>query len=401
MTTQRIPSSNRGLSVGGLIPIVALMGVLLTSVFLIKIRTVAGNEIGVLETWSDGVDATPLQPKTYVFMPGFNKAVYTYPTSGRVFVMNDKTNNAEPFAEGRRSDPLLVNSLDNQQVKFHIIVTWRVDPAHVVALHKNYRDNIEERLIRPEVVRAVSIRATIQNAIDLYSGAKLNDLRREVEAELIAVNGRMASNGVLVSSFVIEKPDFTNVEYVKAIEARQLAIATESQAREQTKANLALAESAKAAALKVQFETIVAAETSAKQNVIAQQANSDKATIATKADAINTITQQEAAARVVVINAKAEADRQVAISEATKQAELNRAVGIEAVGRAEAEAKRLLLSSYAVPGSDLYTRIQVAASLATSFAGVKGYLPQGVTYNTVSRDFDQGVSLLVAPTAAK
>ena len=100
-------------------------------------------------------------------------------------------------------------------------------------------------------------------------------------------------------------------------------------------------------------------------------------------------------AHVVVINAKAEAERNIAISEAQKQAEINRAVGIEAVGRAEAEAKKSMLTSYSVPGSDLYTRIQVASSLSASFANVKGYLPQNVTYNTVAENFDKGVSLLV------
>lgn len=36
-----------------------------------------------------------------------------------------------------------------------------------------------------------------------------------------------------------------------------------------------------------------------------------------------------------------------------------------------------------------------------SFAGVKGYLPQNVTYNTVAENFDKGVSLLVGPAPAK
>ena len=389
--------SNRGLSVAGLLAIVGIVGFLLASLLFVKIRTVEGNEIGVLETWSDGVSETPLTPKTYWFLPGFNKSVYTYPTSGQVFAMNDV---AEPFAAGRRVDVLEVNSLDNQKVQFHVIVTWRIDPAHVVALHKNYRSDIPERLIRPEIVNEVGIRATVQNAIDLYSGAKLNELREVVTKELRDPNGKLAQSGIIVDRFVIEKPKL-HPDYEKIIEQRQLAIATESQAKEQAKANQALADAAKVAALKQQYETLVAAETTAKQTVIAQQAESDKATIQTKADAINTITRQEAAARVVVITAKAEADRNVAISEAQKQAEINRSVGIEAVGKASAEANKLLLSSYSVPGSDLYTRIQVASSLATSFSGVKGYLPQGVTYNTVAENFDKGVSLLVGPTTAK
>ena len=391
--------SNRGLTIAGLLAIVAIIGTLIATVLFVKIRTVEGNEIGVLETWSEGVQKEPLAPKTYIFLPGFNKTVYTYTTSGQVFVMNDKSDKLEPFANGRRSDVLEVNSLDNQKVQFHVTVTWRINPSHVVELHKNYRNNIEERLIRPEVVNAVGIRATLQDAINLYSGPKLNELREVVTNELRDTKGKLAMSGVIVDKFVIEKPKL-NPEYEKIIEQRQLAIATETQAKEQAKANQAIADAAKVAALKQQYETLVAAETSAKQMVISQQAESDKATIQTKANALNTVTQQEAEAQVVVIKAKAEADRNIAISEAMKTAEINRAVGIEAVGKATAESNKLLLSSYSVPGSDLYTRIQVASSLATSFAGVKGYLPQGVSYNLVAENFDKGVSLLVNPTTA-
>jgi len=392
-TRQSIPSSIRGLTVGGLLAIVALVAVLFIGFFLVKIRTVEGNEVGVEETWSDGVLPEPLVPKTYVFFPGYNKTVYTYPISGRVFVMNDKTDTQEPFAEGRRSDALVVNSLDNQHVTFHVTVTWRIDPAPVVQLHKSYRDNIEERLLRPEIVNTVSMRATLLNAIDLYSGPKLNELREIVTNELRDSKGKLAQSGILVDRFVIEKPKL-NPDYEKVIEQRQLAIATESQAHEQEKANVAIANAAKAAALKQQYETLVQAETTAKQTVMNQQAESDKATIATKANALNTVTQQEAAAKVVVINAKAEADRQVAISEAAKQAELNRAVGIKAVGEASADANKLLLSSYAVPGSDLFTRIKVAESLGAAFANVKGFLPNNMTYSLVGTDFEKSVSVL-------
>ncbi len=296
------------------------------------------------------------------------------------------------------ADVLVVNSLDNQQVRFHITVTWRIDPAHVVSLHKNYRDNIEERLLRPEIVNSVSIRATLQNAIDLYSGPKLNDLREVVTTELRSPTGKLAQSGVIVDRFVIEKPRL-NPDYEKVIEQRQLAIATESQAREQQKANLAIADASRAAALKQQYEEIVKAETEKQRGILQQESISQKAIIEAAANAKNTIVTQNAESEKIVIAARAEAARNIAISDAQKQAEINRAVGIEAVGKSTAEANRLLLASYSVPGSDLYTRIQVADSLAKSFVNVKGYLPQNVTYNTVAESFDKGVSLLVAPAS--
>ena len=393
--------NNRGFSVGGLISVVALAAVILFSVISIKVRTVKGNEIGVEETWQDGVINTPLQPGTYWWLFGFNKEVYTYTTSGQVFVMNDKPSgaNGEPFAEGRQVDPLIANSLDNQKVTFHTTLTWHIDPSHVVQLHKNYRDNIEERLIRPEEVNEVGIRATLQNAIDLYSGPKLNELRSTVTSELRSSTGKLAQNGIVVDRFVIEKPEL-NPEYEKLIEQRQLAIATESQAKEQQKANLALAAAQQAQSQIALNKAVVEADAAKQVSIKQQEATAQQSIIQTNANAANTVTQQEAEAKKVVIAAKAEAERNIAISEAQKQAEINRSVGIEAVGKATAEANKLLLASYSVPGSDLYTRIQVASSLATSFSGVKGYLPSNVTYNTVAENFDKGVSLLVGPATA-
>ena len=305
--------------------------------------------------------------------------------------MNDKD---EPFASGRRVDPLIVNSRDNQQVVFHILVTWRIDPGHVVALHKNYRDNIDERLLRPAIVKAVSVRATLQDAIDLYSGEKLNQLRSDVEHDLKDPAGNLTTNGIVVDSFVIEKPTFMNKEYVDNIEKRQVQIIIQSRAHEEQLANEALALAAKSAAQKSLNEQVVQADAAKQVAILQQEATAQQSIIQTSANAKNAVTQQEAESKKIVLAAQAEAGRQVAISEANKTAELNRAIAIEAVGKAQAAANQLLLTSYSVPGADLYTRIQVAQSFAQAINNVRFY-PPNATFNTVASDFDKGLSLLV------
>lgn len=391
-----INRNNLGLSLVGLIAIVALIGVLVSAMFCVRVYTVEGNAIGVIEDWN-GVRPDPAGPGTYFFMfnpSSGNKSIYTYATSGNVFVMNDKDDAQEPFAHGRRFDALTVNSLDNQQVKFHISVTWRIDPAHVVALHKNYRNNIEERLIRPEVTNAIGIRATLQNAIDLYSGPKLNTLREVVTAELRDPQGKLAQSGVVVDRVVIDKPILSSA-YEAIIEQRQLNIATESQQKELEKANVATANAAKAAALKQQYEQVVAAETSKQTAILQQQATSEQAIIQAAANAKNTVVTQEAEAQRITIAAKAEKDRNVLIASGEKEAAMNRAQAIQSLGEAEANALKLKLGAYAAQGSDGYVRIQVAQSLATAFSNVKGYLPANVNYSTVGRDFDGAVNALV------
>lgn len=390
--------SQRGaIQVNGFIFVAAiLLAIVIIFSLVFTYTTVQGDEVAVKETWDDGVVNQFFPAKTYVHNR-WTSTYIPYKTSGHVFVMNDKSDKQEPFAEGRRVDPLEVNSLDNQKVRFHIIVTWRIDPAHVVELHKSYRSNIEERLIRPEVVRAVGTRATIQSAIDLYSGAKLNTLRSEVEIEFKDPKGKLAQSGILVDSFVIEKPEFPNDLYVKAIESRQLAMISESAAKEQKKANDALAEAEKSKAQITANTRIVAQEADKEMAILKQEAESGQSTIKAKAEALNAITTQEAESKKIVLQAEADAKKQIALSEASKQAEINRAIGIEAVGKAEAEAQKLKLAAFAVSGSDNYTRIEVARQLGLAFSSVKGYLPSNMNFSLVGDDFQKTVAVLSGP----
>jgi regulator of protease activity HflC (stomatin/prohibitin superfamily) len=389
----------KGLIAGSALVLVAI--VVLFSTYTIK--TVHGNEVGVMETWEKGVLPDSLPPKTY-FYNKWTESIYTYQTSGQVYAMNDKE---EPFAEGRRVDPLVINSKDNQQVVFHIIVTWRIDPKYVVDLHKHYRNNIEERLLRPSIVKAMSVRGTLQDAIDLYSGPTLNQLRTDVEHDL---RDALHPNGIEVDSFVIEKPTFLNKEYVDNIERRQVQIIVQSRAHEEQLANdaLALAEKAKA---QIDLNTRVVAAEAAKQVAIKEQeAKAQMAIVQTNADAQNTVTKQKAESEKIVIAAKAEADRLIAVSEGNRQSQINtangardaeiaRAVGIRAVGESTALANKLLLESYSVAGSDNYTRIQVADKFANAMSAVR-YYPPNATFNTIASDFSHGLSLLATPSGA-
>ena len=64
--------------------IVALIAV---SSIMVDIITVEGNQIGVLETWADGVADEPKLPKTYVLIPGFMKKIFRLADlGGRIFV---------------------------------------------------------------------------------------------------------------------------------------------------------------------------------------------------------------------------------------------------------------------------------------------------------------------------
>lgn len=386
----------RGLSTNGIIAIVALIGIIIGSILIIKVREVEGNEVGIVQTWS-GIEPEVRTTGTYFLVPGYSKQLFTYDTGVQTYVMNDK-DDKEETAEGRHSDAYVVQSKDQQDMRISLRVKWRRLPDNIIALHKYAPNHVEERILRPALQSVVKNHATMLTALEAYSGDGLVKLQSDI---LVALKHDEEINKFLaIDGFVIEHIGL-NKEYTDQIVARQVAVQEKLKADEQTKASQAKAEKAKADAQADYEKTLVEARRDKEKAILEQQAISEKAIIAAAANAKNTIVTQNAESEKVVIAAKAEAARNVAISEAQKQAEINRAVGIEAVGKSTADANKLLLASYSVSGSDLYTRIQVARSLSDSFSGVKGYLPQNVTYNTVAENFNKGVSLLVGDSTAK
>ncbi len=387
-------SDNRGFSTSGFIAIAVAVALLIVSILVVKVRSVDGNEVGVVQTWG-GIDPVVRRNGTYFLFPGWSQQMYTYDIGVQTYVMNDK-NNKEEVAEGRQSDAYVVQSKDQQDMKISLRVQWRRLPDKIIELHQYAPSQVEERILRPVLQSVVKNHATQLTALDAYSGLGLVTLQSDILKALRA--DEELRKYVAIDGFVIEHIGL-NKEYTDQIVARQVAVQEKLKADEQTKASLAKAEKAKADAQADYEKTLVEARRDKEKEILAQQAVSEKAIIAANANAKNLVTTQQAEAEKIVIAAKAEASRNISISEAQKQADINRAVGIEAVGKANADANKSLLASYAVPGSDLYTKIQVAKSLSDGFAGVKGYLPQNVTYNTVAENFNKGVSLLVGESA--
>jgi len=359
-----------------------------------KYQTIEGNQAGVMETWDKCVLPDAYGPKTY-WLNRWTENLHAYDMSGQVFVINSQT--TIKAQQGRQIDVLEVKSSDAQRVHFDITLQWHRSIENLAKMHRQYRDDVEERLIRPTLLKVVSFRATIKPAIELYAGMSLVQLQKDIENELKDPNGALYQDGVRVDSFVIDRTEFPDAKYVENIEARQRALIAQSRFEAEQKSNQAEADAARIKALKDQYEQVVKADTEAKRTVINQQAESDKATIQTKADALNAVTKQEAESKKIVLQAEADAKKQVALSESARQAEINRATGIEAVGKAEAEANRLKLTSFSAPGSENYVKVEVSKQFAAGLNNIR-FFPSNATYNTIASDFDKGLSLLVGGT---
>ncbi len=361
---------------------VGLLLLLVLTLAVVKIETIRGNQIGVLETWSGGVINKPLLPKTYIFLPGFNKKVFPYDINQQVFVMNDK----QDFAEGRALDSYLVQSAEGQDMRISLNVQWRRDPEKVIELHKTVRDAIEERLIRPEIMRVVKDEATRRSALEAYSGDGLVTLQRDISNRLTDLGTDLRARGIIVDNFVIEHIGL-DPEYVKEIKQRQVAVQARLRNIEETKAAEAAAEKAKATA-QADFE----------KSVVEAKRDKEVGILSAEKQAQQEVLAATAAAKKVELAAEAEKNRNVAIAEGEKEAGFMRAEAIKAVGAAEAEATKLKLLAYSAEGAEAFVRIQVSDNMARAFENIKGYLPENMNINLLTDQYIKGVSLLVNPT---
>lgn len=376
---------------------IALFAALVITLVLVNWETVRGYEIGVKETWGEGVIDDPLQPGVHWMWPAYSQKIYKYPVNQQVFVMND---NKEEFAEGRDADAYEVQSADQQTMWISLTVQWRIDPLKIVDLHKTVRDAIEERLIRPEVMLTVKNAATKRTALEAYSGEGLVALQSEIEEKLRAEDGELRSRGIIVDTFVIERIKL-DPEYTAEIKAKQVAIQKTLRNKEEEKAAIAAAAKAKAEAQADYEKQVVEAERDKARGILEAEKAAQQKVLAAEAAKKQTVLAAEAAAEQVKLAADAEKARNVLTAEGEKEAGELRAQAILALGQAEAEATKLKLQAYAVDGADAYVTIQVAENMRGAFQNIAGYVPQDMTVNVLSESFMKGVGLVVDPMSAK
>jgi regulator of protease activity HflC (stomatin/prohibitin superfamily) len=358
-------NNNIKLITTGILILVALV----VSMFCFEIVTIKGNELGIKETWSKGVVEDIMQPGTYFLFPGWSQRVINYDASSQVFVMNDKE---EESGKGRRNDSYLVQSMEGQDMHISMNLRWRIDPAKLVSIHKTVRHDIEEKIIRPVLMRIVKDKATRKKAIEAYSGEGLVVLQNEIQNSLA---GRDASEskelnerGIIVENFVIEHIAL-DPKYIEEIKGKQIATQKTLRAVEEERAAMAEAEVAKAKAQADLNTKVVAAERDAKVMTLGAQAENEK----------------------VIIAAKADQQKQTLEAEGRKAAMIATAEGTLAMGKAEAASKELMLKSYMAAGTNAYVQVEVAKAVAEAFKGIQGYLPENMNITTLSRGFVDAV----------
>jgi len=371
------------------------VGVLLGVVALVDLETVAGSEVGVKETWS-GVDPNPLPPGTYS-RNRITTNIYRYDMTSRVFVMNDTPPTARESGHGRDYDAYLVQSQDQQDMHINLSVRWRFDQPSIVNVHKNYHAHmdaadpniIEERLLRNTVQLVVKNHATKMKATDAYSGEGLVKLQTEIEQDLASPDSELRKQGIIVENFVIEKIGL-DPKYAEEIKARQIAQQKKLRADEETKA-------AEADALRVR----AVAQADLNKAVVEAERDKQVAKLKAEQEAAAKLTAAEAQKQQTILAAQAEAERLKIASEAEKAAAENRASAVLAEGRAKAEAQKLLYAAYEGIGGQTFAQIEISRNMGSAFQNFNGFLPQNMSFTSLSGDFMGAIRTALGQPSAR
>lgn len=350
----------------------------LVCIVCVRWSTVAGNELGVMETWNCGVVNASFPSKTYWLFPSMTKKMYVYDLSPKLFLMSDQPNGAHEH--GREKDAYRVKSADNQPMTFEMQMQWRFDPKKIIDLHKQYHcyvgtdaeEIIEERLLRPVVQKAANTEATARKAIEAYSGGGFVQLQAAIEKQLTDPAGELRQQGIIVEQFVVQQITLDEA-YIGEINKRQVAEQRKLRIDKET-------EAANAEALKAKAEA---------------QSDFEKQVVESKRKKEQAILQSEGEAQTQVNAAKAAAERVTVAAEAEAKAGTLKAQAILALGQAEAQATKLKMEAYNAAGSENFVRMEVAKSVAEGFKGVQGYLPADMKINLLSSNFMDAVAAIM------
>lgn len=382
------------LIVSGIVLLIALVITLLT----FKVVTIEGNQLGIKETWRGGVSTDVLQPKTYFLFPRWSQTVYKYDAASQVFVMNDKSEAKGEKGVGREQDSYLVQSQEGQDMRISLNLRWRLDSVKLVSIHKTVRQDIEEKIIRPVVMRVVKDKATKMKAIDAYSGEGLVKLQSDIQNALTGKDANetdeLAERGVTVENFVIEHIEL-DPKYIEEIKQKQIATQRQLKAVEEEKAATAEALVAKAKAQADLNTKVVEAERDAKVKVVAAQAAAEQVTIAAKAQAEQVTVAAKAQAEQVRVAAEAQKEQMALTGEGMKLQQVAEAEGILAIGKAKANAQQLLLDSWKAAGPEAYAKVEIAKAMAEGTKGIQGYLPNNFNPTVISGNFMDAIEQIL------
>lgn len=183
---------------------------------------------------------TPLGPGVHIIVPIINEPVI-YSTQVRSYTMSSVPDEGQL----RRADAVEARTADGQQVSIDVSVLYSIDPALANTVHLRWQNRFEEGFVRPTVRSLVRERVAFYTVNDLYGGSGLEgtgttassttgrsllpELQSKLSEELAGV---FTENGLILQDLLLRDITFSE-EFIRAVEARQVAQQQAEQANQE------------------------------------------------------------------------------------------------------------------------------------------------------------------------
>jgi len=161
-----------------------------------------------------GIRPEPLRSGLHFIVPVLESEVI-YPISWQTYTMSSSP------TDGNRqgNDSIRARTSDGQEVRIDSSIIFRVDPQRVVTLHIDWQSRYIEEYVRPV------IRGLLRSEVSQFQAREVNSsARSDLESSLeVRLREEFAVDGLQVDRFLLRDLTFTD-EYVRAIEAKQVAL---------------------------------------------------------------------------------------------------------------------------------------------------------------------------------
>ncbi len=338
---------------------------------LAGVEHVKGHQLAVKETWTGGVIDNVFVPKKYIyFRPTTDYIVYDMRVQN--FIMNNLTHGDGEVNSGRDLDAYeLQVGKGAQKVVISLSVRWHYNPDLLLTVHKIARNNprvMEEKVIRNNMMRVVKDNATVQEALDIYSGVGLVKLQKDIGSKLKDL-AEFHEKGVIIDGFVIERIDL-DPKYEAEIALKQVAIQKALRMKKEEEANNAEAGAKEAFAMIAKKEAIVAAQKDKEVGILAK----------------------EQAKQERILQAEAEKQEQVLSAQGKAAADTAKAKGILKRGIAEAKVEKAKRDAmYAGVAGERRASVEIAEARVTMFKNLKTVLPEKVAMTLIDASLASGI----------
>lgn len=234
-------SQNRSARGGVALAIVGLIVALLFYVGSAGLVEVTSTQVAVVYQRIGGNAATnSLWPNTlragvHIIAPIINEPII-YSVETRNYTMSTTSD------EGSRrgDDAIEARTSDGQLVKVDVAIIYNIDPAGAVNLHIKWQNRYENDFVRPNARSVVRQVLANYGVSDIYSGAGLTTTGGtaaavsklpEIEEKLFSqMKDEFIANGLNLQRVLLREITFSE-EFIRAIEARQVAEQLAQQAK--------------------------------------------------------------------------------------------------------------------------------------------------------------------------